>query len=151
MKGVTANQLNSIMQLIYFGETTVHQEKIEGVFQLMEEMKLDGQSTENRKEPKTKSILCNFFNRGFCKEGVHCPFNHPKDDCRDHLQGRCQDPCCEKRHRSICKHWLQGRCLLKRDCEFLHCKLRCTRPPQSQSGAILCHLNHHCVVFKSAR
>ena len=30
-------------------------------------------------------------------------------------------------------------------------KLRCTRPPQSQSGAIFCHLNHHCVVFKSAR
>ena len=28
--------------------------------------------------------------------------------------------------------------------------LRCTRPPQSQSGAISCHLNHHCVVFKSA-
>ena len=29
--------------------------------------------------------------------------------------------------------------------------LRCTRPPQSQSGAIFCHLNHHCVLFKSAR
>ena len=29
--------------------------------------------------------------------------------------------------------------------------LRCTRPPQSQSGAIFCHLNHHCVVFKSPR
>ena len=29
--------------------------------------------------------------------------------------------------------------------------LRCTRPPQSQSGSIFCHLNHHCVVFKSAR
>ena len=33
----------------------------------------------------------------------------------------------------------------------LRYKLRCTRPPQSQSGAIFCHLNHHCVVFKSAR
>ena len=32
-----------------------------------------------------------------------------------------------------------------------HFRLRCTRPPQSQSGAIFCHLNHHCVVFKSAR
>ena len=30
-------------------------------------------------------------------------------------------------------------------------KSGCTRPPQSQSGAIFCHLNHHCVVFKSAR
>ena len=30
-------------------------------------------------------------------------------------------------------------------------KLRCTRPPQSQSGALFCHLNHHCVVLKSAR
>ena len=29
--------------------------------------------------------------------------------------------------------------------------LRCTRPPQSQSGAIFCHLNHHCVVFNSGR
>ena len=27
--------------------------------------------------------------------------------------------------------------------------LRCTRPPQSQSGAIFCHLYHHCVVFNS--
>ena len=26
-------------------------------------------------------------------------------------------------------------------------KLRCIRPPQSQSGAIFCHLNYHCVVF----
>ena len=26
-------------------------------------------------------------------------------------------------------------------------KLRYTRPPQSQSGAHFCHLNHHCVVF----
>ena len=29
--------------------------------------------------------------------------------------------------------------------------LRCTRPTQSQSGAIFCHLNHYCVVFKSTR
>ena len=27
----------------------------------------------------------------------------------------------------------------------------CTRPAQSQSGAIFFHLNDHCVVFKSAR
>ena len=27
----------------------------------------------------------------------------------------------------------------------------CTRPPQSQSGAIFFHLNDHCVMFKSAR
>ena len=26
-----------------------------------------------------------------------------------------------------------------------------TRPPKSQFGAIFCHLNDHCVVFKSAR
>ena len=26
----------------------------------------------------------------------------------------------------------------------------CARPPQSQSGAIFCHLNDHCVVFESA-
>ena len=26
-----------------------------------------------------------------------------------------------------------------------------TRPPRSQSGAIFCHPNHHCVVFKSPR
>ena len=26
----------------------------------------------------------------------------------------------------------------------------CTRPPQSQSGAIFCHQNNHCVVFESA-
>ena len=31
------------------------------------------------------------------------------------------------------------------------CISGCTRPPQSQSGAIFFHLNDHCVVFKSAR
>ena len=35
---------------------------------------------------------------------------------------------------------------------FAKCsKSGCTRPPQSQSGAIFFHLNDHCVVFKSAR
>ena len=120
MRGVTANQLNSIMQLIYYGETMVYEDQIEGVLQLMEEMKLDGEKELNRKLPKTKSIMCNFFNRGFCKEGNRCPFNHPKDDCQEHLDGRCHDPWCKKRHRSICKHWLQGSCSLEQDCEFLH-------------------------------
>ena len=32
---------------------------------------------------------------------------------------------------------------------FFICILRCTRPLQSQSRAIFCHLNHHCVVFDS--
>ena len=32
---------------------------------------------------------------------------------------------------------------------FLHTS-GCTRPPQSQSGAMFFHLNDHCVVFKSA-
>ena len=122
MREVTANQLNSLMQLIYFGETTVNQDQIEGVLQLMEEMQLDGENKIDRKESKTKSILCNFFNRGFCKEGSRCPFNHPKDDCQEHLAERCHDPWCKKRHRSICKHWLQGGCFLEQACEFLHIK-----------------------------
>ena len=29
--------------------------------------------------------------------------------------------------------------------------LGCTRPPQSQYGALFCHLYDHCVVFKSVR
>ena len=29
--------------------------------------------------------------------------------------------------------------------------LGCTRPPQSQSGAIFCCLNNHCILFKIAR
>ena len=34
---------------------------------------------------------------------------------------------------------------------MVSCILRCTRPPHSQSGAVFCHLNHHCVVFKTPR
>ena len=117
MRGVSANQLNSIIQLIYSGETTVHQDHIEGVLKLVEELKLDGENEVNRKESKTKSILCNFFNRGFCKEGNSCPFNHPHDDCKDHLCGRCQDPWCKSRHRSICKHGMKGGCSLEQDCK----------------------------------
>ena len=120
LRGVTANQLNCLIQLIYFGETIVNEDQSEGVLQLVEEFKVNGEMETNRKETKTKSLLCNFYNRGFCKEGNSCLFNHPKDDCKDHLHGRCQDPWCKNRHRSICKHWLRGSCSNKQECEFLH-------------------------------
>ena len=64
--------------------------------ELMEEMQLDGDNKIDRKESKTKSIMCNFFNRGFCKEGSLCFVNHPKDDYQEHLVARCHDPWCKE-------------------------------------------------------
>ena len=65
--------------------------------------------------------MCNFWNKGFCREGSSCSFDHPQEDCQDHIHsGGCKDPCCPLRHRSVCKHWSRGQCPKGNKCQFLH-------------------------------
>ena len=66
-----------------------------------------------------------------------------KGGCQSVLVSKCPVPKCR---RTILVNRFTGLLIL-----MYTGILRCTRPPQSQSGAIFCHLNHHCVVFKSAR
>ena len=45
-----------------------------------------------------KRILrrCNWWNRGYCREGTSCPYSHHAKDCREHLElnGSCRVPGC---------------------------------------------------------
>ena len=73
-------------------------------------------------EMKQTKIHCNllivtFGIKGFCKQRDHCLFYHSKEDYQEHYEiGRCSDPFCKRRHRSICKHWSQGRCSRGQKC-----------------------------------
>ena len=58
MRGVTAIQLKSLMELIYFGETQVKDDEYEGILKLIEELQLyGGQEVCKKKQAKTKSIM----------------------------------------------------------------------------------------------
>ena len=72
MRGIQARQLNSVMELIYFGDTKVSQDECEGVLKLLEEFQITCEQTGNRN--KIRSIMCNFWNKGYCKEGTQCLF-----------------------------------------------------------------------------
>ena len=119
MRGVQAQQLNSMMELIYFGETKVSQDECEGVLKLLDEFQITSEQKGNKN--KIQSIMCNFWNKGYCKEGNKCLFSHEAEDCHEHLKtGRCSDPWCKHRHRADCKHWSRGGCSKGHECQFLH-------------------------------
>ena len=53
---------------------------------LIEEFKLYGEKDfVKKKEAKTNTIMCNFWNKGYCREGSSCSFDYPKEDCQDHI------------------------------------------------------------------
>ena len=49
------------------------------------EKNLEEQNTktmgEISKRTSSKKIQCQFFNRGYCREGIGFTFTHPKEDC----------------------------------------------------------------------
>ena len=70
---------------------------------------------------------CNFHNRGFCKKGNKCNFEHPEENC-DFLEDgdgdvKCKNKECKKRHPYKCK-WNQspGGCRRGVSCAFKHQK-----------------------------
>ena len=61
MKGVTSIQLQSIIELIYFGETKVKEDKCYILLKLIEEFQLyEGKEVVTKKEAKTNLIMWNF-------------------------------------------------------------------------------------------
>ena len=124
MRGVTLIQLRYLIQLIYFEEKKVQDDECEIILKLIEEFQLYGEKeVVKKKEADTISIMFNFWNKGYCKEGDGCPFDHTQDDCQEHLKsGRCGDPWCPHRHRYVCKHWKNEECPRGNLCEFLHNK-----------------------------
>ena len=66
---------------------------------------------------------CRYWNKGYCREGSsNCPFYHPPDDWRQHLQeGCCSSQGCALRHRKRCKYFeTQAGCFRKGQCQYLH-------------------------------
>ena len=72
---------------------------------------------------KTKmKVRCNFYNRGFCREGSLCDFEHPAKLCEQYTQdGICSRRHCKDRHTYKCKYFLsQHGCFRGGSCEYFH-------------------------------
>ena len=91
-----------------------------------------------------------------CQVNPLCTFHQEKPQRKMHIYSSDRKSINVSRNLSLKLHvfWWKYKilCIISETTNILRLTtLRCTRPPQSQSGAIFCHLNHHCVVFKSAR
>ena len=85
------------------------------------------QETYDGKYSKTikNTKICNFWNKGFCKEKYTCPYDHPKDDCIAHIKhGQCADILCKSRHRDICRYWKSGWGKREDQCQYLHFQMK---------------------------
>ena len=49
-------------------------------------------------KPKDLEVLetrrCKWWNQGFCRDREGCSFNHPKEDCPDHMRDKCTSKGC---------------------------------------------------------
>ena len=75
----------------------------------------------SKRDSKVKK--CNFYNRGFCKKGFSCGFDHSESkNCETFSElGVCYDKKCNKRHPYTCKYLktVSG-CFRGEDCAFNH-------------------------------
>ena len=65
-----------------------------------------------------KSIKCIFNDRGFCRYGRHCRFQHGDQACE--LGQSCLIQQCQNRHPQPCKFGME--CIFGPRCDFLHRK-----------------------------
>ena len=42
-----------------------------------------------KSQNQNKAKRCKWWNRGFCREREGCSYDHPKEDCPDHINGKC--------------------------------------------------------------
>jgi hypothetical protein len=63
-----------------------------------------------------------WWNRGYCWEKEGCAYNHPPEDCKDHLKGGCTTRgCTSHRHRKMCKFFSgETGCHWGDRCQYLH-------------------------------
>ena len=107
-----------MIDLVYDGETKVKERERDEFLKTLKQYKI----VKVKSIEETVRIRCNFFNRGYCKNGSECAFYHPKEDCETQKDGNvCKDRTCSKRHRVICKYEKNtSGCLRGRECMFLH-------------------------------
>ena len=66
---------------------------------------------------------CKYFNRGYCKYGVKCRFDHPKHVCDEFLlEGICRQHKCPHSHPQHCRYWTTKKegCNRGEFCQYLH-------------------------------
>ena len=67
---------------------------------------------------------CKWWNRGYCRESINCPYSHPQEDCNQYLQGGCSVQGCSYRHRRRCKYWgSTAGCFRGEYCQYLHSEI----------------------------
>ena len=139
MKGVSLELMTAMLEIIYNGETKVNEEECEDFLNVLKDYRvLEEKVNQNRHLKPKYGIVCNFWNRGFCKEGSLCSYGHPEQGCKEYINhGECLDTRCKRRHRSVCKFWSDGWCKRENLCQFLHVthrnKLNQTRNNRSSS------------------
>jgi hypothetical protein len=94
VRGVKSKLIAAMVDLVYNGETTLKEKDCNDFLKTLKEYKIvKVKSTE-----ETIKTRCNFFNRGFCRSGSECLFNHPKEDCKTHVERKiCTERKCKKK------------------------------------------------------
>ena len=118
IRGVSSNLIAAMIDLVYDGETKVEERECDEFLKTLKQYKI----VKVKSAEETAKIRCNFFNRGYCKNGSECAFDHPREDCETQKVGNvCKDRVCSKRHRVICKYENStGGCVRGKECMFLH-------------------------------
>ena len=104
--------MTAMWEIIYDGETKVKEEECEDFLITLKKYRiLEEKVNQNRHMKPKYEIVCNFWNRGFCREGSFCPYDHPQQDCKESIEnGKCCDTRCKKIHRTVRKFWSDERC-----------------------------------------
>ena len=101
MREVNRKVMLAMIDLVYKSEAKVEKREREEFLNILKEHNI----LKVKSNTETKTILCNFYNRGICKAGQNCAFYHPEKDCESHMFGNvCGNRECDKRHRLICKY-----------------------------------------------
>ena len=72
---------------------------------------------KTKTQEKSKIEKCNYYNRGYCRNGESCPDQHPDKVCEDI---NCFDDKCPFRHPNPCKFKYRCVFLRKKICLYFH-------------------------------
>ena len=75
--------LTAMVDIVYEGETKVEEREFDEFLNVLRQYRLLKFNSHGVKSKPT----CRYYNRGFCKVGQDCAFNHPKEDCETHMRG----------------------------------------------------------------
>ena len=86
------------------------------------EVKINVLEANLKSKQVNKLIRCKFFNRGYCKRGRSCLYEHGKEICQEYIEtGQCLNyRSCIYRHPRSCRYWKEKKCFRGDDCLFLH-------------------------------